>query len=226
MSSKIANPHLYGLTDKHLIEIAHTKLTANTAKAFLAMQKAALTDGIDMAICSGYRSFAQQLNIWNAKASGNRTVLNKDNQVVEIKNLTAAALVKMILTWSALPGCSRHHWGTDLDVYDANQISTADLKLIASEYSNNGPCYKLHLWLTQYATDFGFFCPFQQDLSGVAPEPWHISHHTESNEYLRQFDSIALQQVLTKYDIKLKAEINEQVFDIVNFYVKKIAPFK
>ena len=27
------------------------------------------------------------------------------------------------MRWSAIPGSSRHHWGTDLDVYDAAAVT-------------------------------------------------------------------------------------------------------
>ena len=44
-----------------------------------------------------------------------------------------------ILVWSALPGASRHHWGTDLDVFDrAVQPPGEPLELLARHYEPGG----------------------------------------------------------------------------------------
>jgi len=42
--------------------------------------------------------------------------------------LRASEKIASILRWSALPGTSRHHWGTDLDIIDAKAL-TAEMKV-------------------------------------------------------------------------------------------------
>ncbi|MCH1930109.1 M15 family metallopeptidase [Shewanella sp. A25] len=194
-----------------------------TADAFIAMADSALEAGIKLGICSAFRSFDRQLAIWNAKASGNRVVLDKNEQAVDITGLSDTELVDTILLWSALPGASRHHWGTDLDVFDANQIEVSSLRLVEAEYVGSGPCAKLHTWLKAHAKDFGFYFPFQPNQSGVSPEPWHISYFPHSQGLLAQFDTQALAQVIVNSDMRLKDAVLARLPELVNEYVRRVA---
>lgn len=226
MLSNIANKHLYGLDNKNLIDFESTQLTPNTANAFRAMREAAAKENINIQICSGYRDFYKQAQIWNDKASGKRKILNKNNQAVNINELSSQEKIELILIWSALPGCSRHHWGTDIDIFDANQINHKQLQLIDNEYQQGGPCHKLYVWMLEHAAKFGFFFPFQKGLSGVSPEPWHISYHPDANKYLQLFNKNELTTILQQNNISLFTELQNQLPNIVDLYVKKIAPFK
>ncbi|WP_226565077.1 M15 family metallopeptidase [Shewanella chilikensis] len=205
---------------------AEVWLEAETAKAFLEMQAAAEQDGIALAICSGYRSFERQLAIWNAKASGKRPLLDKDSLPVgDIHALSDDKLVALILLWSALPGASRHHWGTDLDLFDSAQISKHELKLVNAEYEPQGPCYKLNLWLDERALDFGFYRPFQAGLSGVSPELWHLSFLPKAKGFLEKFDSDRLRQILDHSDLALKQSLLRRLPELVETYVRRVAPY-
>jgi len=192
----IAAPHLYGLSSTHLVECSGYFLEQQTAAAFEKMRAAAAQEGIAIGICSAFRDFNRQQLIWNAKASGTRALLNKDSQPVDINGKTAAQIVELILLWSALPGTSRHHWGTDLDIFDSHKVSKSDLQLIPQEYQLDGPCYHLSLWLAKNAQRFGFYLPFQQGLSGVSAEPWHLSYYPVSKHYVDAFDVDTLSEVL------------------------------
>ena len=88
-----------------------------------ALQADAAQAGFDLRLVSGYRSFDRQLAIWNAKAMGKRAVLDSAGRVLDISALSEVELVNAIMRWSALPGASRHHWGSDIDVYDAAAVS-------------------------------------------------------------------------------------------------------
>ncbi|TVK96156.1 peptidase M15 [Shewanella algae] len=205
---------------------AEVWLEAETAAAFLKMQAAAEQDGIALAICSGYRSFERQLAIWNAKASGKRPLLDKDSLPVgDIGALSDDELVALILLWSALPGTSRHHWGTDVDLFDSGQISKHELKLVNAEYEPQGPCYKLDLWLDERALDFGFYRPFQAGLSGVSPERWHLSFLPKAKGFLEKFDSERLRQILDHSDVTLKQGLLRRLPELVETYVRRVAPY-
>ncbi|WP_335923521.1 M15 family metallopeptidase [Shewanella chilikensis] len=205
---------------------AEVWLEAETAKAFLKMQAAAEQDGIALAICSGYRSFERQLAIWNAKASGKRPLLDKNSLPVgDVGALSDDELVALILLWSALPGASRHHWGTDMDLFDSGQISKHELKLVNAEYEPQGPCYKLNLWLDERALDFGFYRPFQPGLSGVSPERWHLSFLPKAKGFLEKFDSDRLRQILDHSDLALKQSLLRRLPELVETYVRRVAPY-
>lgn len=199
------------------------KLELQTALAFQAMADSAAKDGIKLAICSAYRPFDRQLAIWNAKASGKRVVLDINEQPADIAPLSDDELVDLIILWSALPGASRHHWGTDIDVFDAEQIEVKSLRLVDAEYRDGGPCAHLHQWLVANAKDFGFYFPFQKGQSAVSAEPWHISYFPVSQTLLPQFEVQALAQVIQQSDMLLKDAVIRRLPELVAEYVHRIA---
>ncbi|MFN8580799.1 MAG: M15 family metallopeptidase [Gemmatimonadaceae bacterium] len=86
--------------------------------------------------------------MWNRKASGQLAVLDSHAQPMDITTLSARELVFAILRWSALPGASRHHWGTDIDVYDAAACPPGyEVELIPAEVDAGGMFAPLHEWL-------------------------------------------------------------------------------
>lgn len=206
----------------HQAEV-YFQLEINTANAFNAMADAAKHAGITIGICSAYRSFERQLAIWNAKASGKRALLDANGQVINSEKLTDDALIDAILRWSALPGASRHHWGTDIDVFDANQINVSKLQLVQQEYAVGGPCSQLHTWLMANSADFGFYFPYQAGKSGVSPEPWHLSYAPKSQAMLTQFRSQDLANILKQSDILLKTAILTRLDKLVDEYVFRVA---
>ncbi|WP_394132745.1 M15 family metallopeptidase [Shewanella maritima] len=223
-TAQVNSGHLYGLSQQHLVQYQSVLLEKHTAKAFEKMQQQASLAGFDMQICSGFRNFDRQCAIWNAKAQGNRPLLNRQNQQLDFQSLSDTQLVDTILIWSALPGASRHHWGTDIDIFDANNIAKADLQLITTEYQHDGPCAGLHQWLAQHAASFGFYFPFQAGLSGVSPEPWHLSYFPVAKQYLTQFNTQDLQLVLFNSPVRLKAVLLARLTELVEQYVHFVAP--
>jgi hypothetical protein len=101
-------------------------------------------------------------------------VLDSRAAPLDIEQLTKHELVYAILRWSALPGASRHHWGTDIDVYDENaRPSGYEIELTPEEVDAGGMFAPLHEWLDQRlaaGAGHGFFRPYDQDRQGVAPE--------------------------------------------------------
>ena len=73
--------------------------------------------GFNLQVASSWRSFERQLAIWNGKWRG-APLLDADNQPLDALQLGDMERLHAIPRWSALPGTSRHHWGTDLDIYD------------------------------------------------------------------------------------------------------------
>ncbi|WP_298443391.1 M15 family metallopeptidase [uncultured Ferrimonas sp.] len=214
---------LLGLDPSHLEAVGAQQLERRCAKAFVAMQAAALADGIDLQLASGWRSFERQLAIFNGKASGQRPLQDRHGQACDPLAMSDADLLDAILAWSALPGTSRHHWGTDLDLYDANALPAAQLKLEPWEYQQGGPNFALSQWLNRHMSAYGFYRPYQQALGGVAPEPWHLSYAPVSAHLLNQFDLSLLEHTLSHSDIKLKASILAQLPGLVEQYCYRIA---
>ncbi len=169
---------LTGRVRTHLIDIEVPRCTLHrdAVEPFLALRGAALADGIDLVPVSSFRDFDRQLAIWNAKYRGERPLLDRDSRPLDAATLTPAARVEAILGWSALPGASRHHWGSDLDVIDRAALRPGvEPQLLPAEFGAGGPFERLDAWLEAHLSRFGFFRPYRTDRGGVSPEPWHVS---------------------------------------------------
>ena len=170
-----------GLDATHLKPVdERTVGTREAGDAFCRLAAAARTAGIDLRIASGYRDYGRQLAIFNAKARGERPVLSSSGVCLKRNDHDDLTWLRAILRYSALPGLSRHHWGTDFDVWDAAAVpEDYSLGLVAAEYLSGGPFHHLNTWLSEREArnqSEDFFRPYATDRGGVAPEPWHISH--------------------------------------------------
>ena len=214
---------LLGLDESHLILVGRGphRLTAATAAAFNDMQVAAADEGFNLQAASSWRSFERQLAIWNGKWRGERPLLDADNQPLDALQLDDMERLHAILRWSALPGTSRHHWGTDLDIYDPDCLPVGTrLALEPWEYEAGGWFADLGEWLGDHMADFGFFLPYAKPLDaaqGVAYEPWHISFAPESGEQRLDPDALAL--CLQQADIEGKECILAHLDEILARYV-------
>ena len=200
------------------------RLLPQVSVAFKSMQQQALDAGISMAIASSYRSIEQQLVIWNAKWRGERPLLSRTHQTLTATELNPQERLHAILVFSALPGASRHHWGTDLDVYDAPAIARTNqpLQLLAAEYQAGGPCAALKQWLDTNATRFGFYFPYQIDVGGVAAEPWHISYRPLAEDQSEHLTLDCLRSRISALPIEGKHTILEQLEYLYHRYVLNV----
>jgi len=211
--------HIHCLTDK-------TGIHHEMHQAWLAMQKAAMLDGLNIVIASGYRSFDRQLTIWNNKYSGQTVVKGIDNQIIDLTKLSNKEKLSAILLFSALPGASRHHWGTDIDVYAKNLLpANQSLQLEPWEYQPDGPFYTLSLWLNEHSKKFGFYFPYDKFRGGIAAEPWHLSYAPLSNKFQQQLTPALLAEVLQSSDILGKILVLENLSTIFTTFISNIGVF-
>jgi LAS superfamily LD-carboxypeptidase LdcB len=169
---------LTGRARSHIVEVSDPPcaLHAQAVAPFLSLRRAARSEGFDLVPVSSFRDFGRQLAIWNAKFGGAKPLYATDGSPLEAARLAPEERIAAILRWSALPGASRHHWGTDLDLIDGEATSSGyRVQLTAAEYAAEGPFGRLAHWLENNAPRFGFFRPFRGVLSGVQAEPWHFS---------------------------------------------------
>lgn len=212
---------IMGLTNTHLVDVGSGHhLHHEVADAFYTMQKTAIAANIDLQICSSFRSFDKQLSIWNRKWKGELPLYSIQNTKLKAEELSDVDKIHAIMLWSALPGASRHHWGTDFDVYDKQSVLKHKHKfeLVPSEYENDGPCAQLSTWLNSHAKSFGFYFPYAEYVGGVAKEPWHISNRTLSQRIEKHFRIDDLYAQLEQADILGKKVILELLPDLVKRY--------
>ena len=126
------------------------RLDRKVAEHYEEMYNAAKKDGIDLAPCSGYRSYELQERNYNNKVSfyESQGYSNKDAKV------KAATIIMP-------PGSSEHNLGYAMDIVCVDEWfeDTAEFK-----------------WLTENAADYGFIMRYpkdKQDITKVIYEPWH-----------------------------------------------------
>lgn len=133
-------------------------------EAYLRMYDDARKEGINLVIVSATRNYDSQLRIWNRKwqkASGNDSV-----RVCEI------------MRYSSMPGTSRHHWGTDIDLVS-----------VETGFWETGEGKKVYRWLCENAVKYGFYQPYTADAgrTGYAEERWHWSYYPIADGYLQAY---------------------------------------
>ncbi len=190
---------------------------------FLTLRAAAAADGIDLVAFSSFRDFDRQLAIWNGKFRGERPMQDRFGQPLDVASLSPAQRVEAILWWSALPGASRHHWGTDFDVLDASAMTPGyQLQVIPSEYREGGPFHRLTNWLDRHMHAFGFYRPYTTDRGGVSPEPWHLSYAPVAAQALAQLRLEGLRAVLESSEIEGKPEVLAALASNFSTYVVNV----
>ena len=190
---------LTGRARTHVIELQQPSCTLHyeVIAAFLAMRDAARAEGMDMQVASSFRDFDTQVTIWNRKWAGERPLYDRNGCLLERAGMTDGDVVDAILCWSAVPGGSRHHWGSDVDVFDAAALTEGyKVQLVPAEYASGGIFGKLSTWLDHNMQRFGFFRPYRTDRGGVSPEPWHLSYAPVSLPALESLSLSMLRQVL------------------------------
>mgnify|MGYP001085371985 CR=1 FL=1 len=141
---------VFGTSQLHLTELEGGPLVhQDVANPWIKFQSAAAQDGIEIKIASAYRSFERQLLICNRKYLGKTIVKDDNGNVITPNSLSELEFIKAIMRFSALPGTSRHHWGTDIDVYSPQLLAGKQLQLEPWEYQINGPMAKLTAWIDE-----------------------------------------------------------------------------
>ncbi len=145
-----------------LIDQAYTSksglyLRKEVYASFQRMADQASKDGIRLTIVSATRNFNYQKGIWERKWDRPKYMgwqeLNK---------------TKDIMRYSSMPGTSRHHWGTDVDL---NQLENS--------WFEDGEGKKVYDWLTEHAEEYGFHQVYTSQTNGrtgYLEEKWHWSY--------------------------------------------------
>ena len=188
----------FGLSEEHLVSIApDLRAERETATAFQTLGRRAAERGFELRIASAFRDYDRQVRIINDKWTGARPVTDGKGRFLERTQYDDQEWLNLILRFSALPGTSRHHWGTDLDIWDASAVDEEyRVQLAPSEYGTSGPFFEMTRWLDELmaAGDAeGFFKPYVEDRGGIAPEAWHISYRPAA---LRYQDTFSLESLI------------------------------
>lgn len=220
------NAVLTGRTESHLALVPESKHRMHQAsvEAFCRLREHAHEAGFELEIVSSFRSFDAQMQIWNRKARGERALLDRVGRPLDYTKLCERDIVYAILNWSALPGASRHHWGTDIDVIDRASVPPRyEIQLTPEEVKPGGMFGPLHDWLDRHMGKYGFYRPYQKDLGGVQPERWHLSHYPTSQALFASHSEAILRQTLVAHPLHLQQVVLAELAEIFDRFFRRIS---
>ncbi|MFP2996361.1 M15 family metallopeptidase [Spongiivirga sp. MCCC 1A20706] len=193
------NPELFG--DGFL-------LRKEAFDAYTKMCKAALKDGIKIKAVSSYRNYDHQNRIWTRKYER----FTKEGH-------SPIQAIRKIVEYSTIPGTSRHHWGTDIDIIDGSKKVEGDV-LVASKFHGNGPFCKLREWLDEYSESFGFYTVYTSNANrkGFKYEPWHVSYAAISIPMLKEYRTLDVKSMLQQEKLMGSEYFTE---DFINQYINE-----
>lgn len=204
-----------------MISPEHVWLCKDVFPDFENLRQAAAHAGFSIKVESGYRSFERQLSIWNRKAKGELPLLNENGKCFREKAENDESLMRRILLWSALPGASRHHFGTDIDVVDSNAIpKDYNVELTPSECE--GMFAPFHAWLSEQIESnksFGFARVFEKGRGKIQPEPWHLSHLPTARRIQEGFKESTLRKIYEESDLACKESVLSNLPELLENYV-------
>ena len=191
---------LIGMDDSRIVSDT-ILLEKETYSAFIKMKDAAEKDGIIIKLVSGFRDFYRQQLIWN----------NKYKNFTNEFSLDGPTAIKEIIRFSTIPGTSRHHWGTEIDVIDKNFENEKDL-LISKKYEIGGIFSSLKRWMDENSKSFGFYIVYDDDSKrpGFEYEPWHYTYKPVSDLYQAEFLKLDLKSIISKTRVEGKEFINDE----------------
>lgn len=155
---------LYGIPDGVSIQ-----LNFDAATAFTKLYNAMLEDGLGIIPLSGYRTYDEQVAIFNY----NLELHVSEGMTVE----EARAYTEMFV---AIPGTSEHQYGRSIDV-TIDGTTNHDF-----HHTEQGR------WLIENCHKYGFVIRYPEDkvaITGIAYEPWHLRYvGTEHAKYMYEND--------------------------------------
>lgn len=181
--------------------------------AFLEMRKAAAADGINIQMVSSFRSFEKQQEIFERKYE---RFTEEGMQPLEA--------IDKIIEYSTIPGTSRHHWGTDIDIIDGNKETNGDV-LVPKKFEIGGPFEEFKNWMDTNSEKFGFYLVYTDNprRKGFKYEPWHYSYAPIAIPMLTAFRGKNILQLLEREEFMgaehfttgfVKTYITDNILDI------------
>ncbi len=190
------------------VEAEHTErniyLIPPVYEAYKKMYEAALADSIKLIITSGHRTFIEQVYEWELRWNNPRTDIEFANDVEK---------ATFVLKYRSMPGTTRHHWGTDIDL---NSFELA--------YYETKEGKEIYRWLRENAATYGFFQSYtpldDKRPTGYQEEKWHWSYKPLARLMLIKF----LELVSINDIVGFKGDEAAKKLPIISDWVRSINP--
>lgn len=157
-----------------------------TSQMYLKLREVLLSEKIEMAITSAYRSIQEQ-----------------EKLLEEFQNQYGNDYIKHYV---ALPGYSEHHTGLCLDLTFKNngQYLETNEELLANE--------EIFLKIQKYLAEYGFIIRYPKEketITGYSYEPWHIRYVGRKTAMMMEKEALCLEEYHQKYRISGAIIINK-----------------
>lgn len=142
----------------NLVSVGNMQVDERIASDTAKMLKAAKNDGVDLVICSAYRSYDKQTDLFNRKI---KKFLGSGMNYME-----AYAQASYSVT---VPGTSEHQLGLALD------IVTPSYSSLNEGYADTDG----GKWLYEHCMEYGFIMRYpkgKENITGIIFEPWHFRY--------------------------------------------------
>jgi len=177
-------------------------------EAFLKMAAAGEAAGHSFCILSATRNFEYQKFIWENKWYGLFPINGNIDACVTYPDELERA--RKIMEYSAMPGTSRHHWGTDMDING-----------LENEYFETGAGKAWYLWMKDNARLYGFCQPYSAGRPyGYKEEKWHWTYLPLAKKYTNEIKDLITDEMINGF---AGSEYSDRL-DMVDHYILGIAP--
>ena len=166
-------------------------------EAYLELYKNARDEEIELVVISATRPFNHQKSIWDRK--WNRTKYMGWQDIDKARD---------ILNFSSMPGTSRHHWGTDLD-----------LNALENSYFETKDGKKVYDFLERCGGELGFvqvYTDKAKGRTGYEEEKWHWSYMPVSSVMLDAYNEMITSDDISGFDGSSIADSIQIIDNFVN----------
>lgn len=135
------------------------RVDARIVEDLAAMLTAAEAEGAHPVICSSFRTYDYQENLFE----------NRIERAEREDHLEGAEAEEAAAFWVAPPGASEHQTGLAIDIVDADYL----------ELDEGQESTATQQWLMAHCTEYGFILRYPTDKSavtGIGYEPWHYRY--------------------------------------------------
>lgn len=198
------DPLFVKLDEEHIAPGRNIYLLKPVYEAYKKMCKAALAEGVKLIVTSGHRTFMEQACEWELRWNNPGESLLFNNELEKAQH---------VLQYRSMPGTSRHHWGTDIDL---NSFRLSYFETIEGK--------KMYTWLKKHASEYGFYQPYstidEKRPVGYQEEMWHWSYRPLAQYMLEKY-----LELVTIDDIKgFKGDRAVMHLDLFGCWVSGIDP--
>lgn len=154
------------------------EMDKRAAPAMREMIQAAKEDGVELMLCSAYRSIEKQQQLFD-----------RSQQAYMAQGMSEDEAYAKTATETAIPGTSEHQTGLAAD------IVTPTYQMLDAGFADT-PAGQ---WLSEHATEYGFVLRYPQDkqeVTGIIYESWHYRFVGKTHAKLMKESGLCLEEYL------------------------------